>query len=64
MELLLTQDEGIYEDTGKKNQVLDAYMTSCLHESIRKKKVRFPVKKAAEILENMADWIQDAHPKD
>lgn len=58
MELLLTQDEGIYEDTRKKNQVLDAYMTSCLHEvSGRKSKVS--CEKTAEILENMADWIQE-----
>lgn len=58
MELLLSQKPEIYEDTKKKNQVLTAYLDSCMHE-VSGKKVKISCAKAAEVLEGMADWIQE-----
>lgn len=58
MELLFIPQKEIFADTKKKNQVLQAYTASCMHEISGKKK-QFSCEKTAETLKQMAEWIQE-----
>ncbi|MBO5523393.1 MAG: cellobiose phosphorylase, partial [Roseburia sp.] len=54
--LLLQQEPSIYSDSKEKNQILQRYMESCIHE-VSGRKTEVSCRKAADTLDTMAEWI-------
>lgn len=58
VQMLLTDDEMLYEDVSAKQALLARYITSCRHE-LSGKQISISVKKIAECLKHKADWMME-----
>lgn len=58
MEILFTDDLSLFEDSIRKQQLLETYCASC-YPAVSGEKVYLEVKKAAACLRSMAAWIRE-----
>ena len=58
LKVLLEDDTALYDDIGKKQEVLKKYMTSCSH-NISGKTWRAPIDSLIENLNHKAEWIME-----
>lgn len=58
IQVLLKDENGVYDDISAKQQILQTYLQSCSHE-ISGKKIQIDVMGLSENLRHKAEWMQD-----